>query len=348
MTRKSLSLALILALVFTSAGVANAQALSVLRPGSKGAEVERLQRALATLGYPVKADGVFGPKTSTVVRKVQAASGLKQDGLVGRSTWNAISWSLQLQQMIKQGVYIVQKGDTVASIAARLKVTEKSLIEANSLVTNRSLFAGQALSIPSKAQTTRPVERQPTEPVLAIPSRRVALTFDDVPGAGGLKDILQLLDARGVKATFFLTRDTLLRYREDLALASRTGHMIENHGDVITSTSGVSAIAADIRAVADTVEQVSGRRSAYFRPLSASVQAPVAEAAAASQHQLVMWSNVGKPDDDLLLKSAQDALFDGAVLRFSLNDPVVLEILPQLLEYMATHGYGAGPLSPSS
>lgn len=341
-------MALILASVLVSAGVAHAQALSVLRPGSKGGEVERLQRALAALGYSVKADGVFGPKTSAAVRKVQAASGLKQDGLVGKNTWSAINSSLSLQQMIRQGVYIVQKGDTLASIAARLKVTEASLIEENSLVANRSLFAGQALSIPSKSRATRAAERPPVEPVLAMQSRRVALTFDDAPGAGSLRDILRLLDASGIKATFFLTRDTLLRYREDLALASRAGHMIENHGGVVSSNAGASVIAADIKAVADTAEEVSGRRSVYFRPLSASVQAPFADAAAAAQHRLVMWSNVGKPDDELLLKSAQDALFDGAVLRFSLNDPRALEILPDLIEYIAAHGYSAGPLGPST
>jgi hypothetical protein len=76
------------------------------------------------------------------------------------------------------------------------------------------------------------------------------------------------------------------------------------------------------------------------------VPAPFAEAAALAGHTVVMWSNIGRPDDDLLLQATQDALFDGAVLRFSLADPHVLAILPELLGHMSSHGYAAGPLRP--
>jgi len=344
--KKVMALAFAMALLVTWAGAANAQALSILKLGAKGAEVQRLQRALAALGFPVKADGVYGQKTSAAVRQVQASSGLKQDGLVGSNTWNAIHSALALQQMIRQGIYIVQRGDTLASIAARLKVSQASLVEANSLVPGRSLFAGQALSIPSKAEQARPVTRPSLEPVLAGPARQVALTFDDTPSSAYLRDVLRLLDSRNTKATFFVSHATLLEYERDLRAAARAGHTIENHGGTIDKSSGIPLMASDIKSVADLIERVGGRRSTYFRPLSAAVPAPFAEAAALAGHTVVMWSNIGKPDDDLLLQATQDTLFDGAVLRFSLNDPKVLAILPELLDYMASHGYAAGPLGP--
>ncbi|MDP2859386.1 MAG: polysaccharide deacetylase family protein, partial [Bacillota bacterium] len=301
--KRVIALALAIALVVTWAGAANAQALSVLKLGAKGPEVERLQRALTALGHPVKADGVYGQKTGAAVRKVQASSGLKQDGLVGKSTWNAINSALALQQMIRQGIYIVQRGDTLPSIAARLKVSQASLIEANSLVPGRMLFAGQALSIPSKSEQARTVTRPSWEPVLAGPARQVALTFDDTPSAACLRDVLRLLDVRNIKATFFLTHATLLEYKQDLQEAARAGHTIENHGGATGNSSGASVISADISAVASVIERVSGRRSTFFRPLSAAVPAPFAEAAALAGHTVVMWSNIGRPDDDLLLQA---------------------------------------------
>ncbi|TVQ18958.1 MAG: peptidoglycan-binding protein [Leptolyngbya sp. DLM2.Bin15] len=63
----------------------------VLRRGSSGAPVERLQRALQDLGYydgPIT--GFFGALTETAVRQFQADSGLPTDGIVGASTETAL------------------------------------------------------------------------------------------------------------------------------------------------------------------------------------------------------------------------------------------------------------------
>ena len=63
----------------------------VLRKGSKGPDVARLQLALANLGFdPGPKDGIFGPKTDAAVRAYQAARGLVVDGIVGPKTWGAI------------------------------------------------------------------------------------------------------------------------------------------------------------------------------------------------------------------------------------------------------------------
>lgn len=61
-----------------------------LRRGSRGEDVERLQRALANAGFAVAADGVFGPDTETAVKGFQTAEGLAADGVVGRLTWQAL------------------------------------------------------------------------------------------------------------------------------------------------------------------------------------------------------------------------------------------------------------------
>lgn len=69
---------------------------SALRVGSRGDDVEGLQKRLSELGYmshdgrPLKADGHFGPSTQEAVRSFQRASGLGDDGVVGRSTLMAL------------------------------------------------------------------------------------------------------------------------------------------------------------------------------------------------------------------------------------------------------------------
>lgn len=68
-----------------------AQGRPVLRRGSRGEMVGRLQRALRTLGFMVAADDDFGAGTEVAVAAFQRQSGLAPiDGIVGAATWEAL------------------------------------------------------------------------------------------------------------------------------------------------------------------------------------------------------------------------------------------------------------------
>lgn len=63
--------------------------MKVLKLGSKGKEVEDLQKYLK-----IKVDGDFGPKTETAVKNFQKANKLVADGVVGEKTWNAMGFGI--------------------------------------------------------------------------------------------------------------------------------------------------------------------------------------------------------------------------------------------------------------
>jgi hypothetical protein len=63
----------------------------ILRRGSRGAEVRRIQEWLCLGGWSVRVDGAFGPATERAVRDFQAASGLAADGLAGPRTFAALA-----------------------------------------------------------------------------------------------------------------------------------------------------------------------------------------------------------------------------------------------------------------
>ena len=65
----------------------------VLRRGSSGEAVVRMQQLLIRAGYnfsPWGADGIFGDYTDSIVRAFQAKSGLSADGICGKLTWAAL------------------------------------------------------------------------------------------------------------------------------------------------------------------------------------------------------------------------------------------------------------------
>jgi peptidoglycan hydrolase-like protein with peptidoglycan-binding domain len=63
---------------------------TMLKEGSRGDDVTRLQESLRKLGYDVSVDGIFGKDTDFAVRTLQQSFGYSVDGLVGPGTLQLI------------------------------------------------------------------------------------------------------------------------------------------------------------------------------------------------------------------------------------------------------------------
>ena len=67
-----------------------AASMEMLRKGSTGQGVFRLQQYLSRWGYDIKNDGQFGDKTDNIVRHFQERLFLMIDGVVGSSCWRML------------------------------------------------------------------------------------------------------------------------------------------------------------------------------------------------------------------------------------------------------------------
>jgi N-acetylmuramoyl-L-alanine amidase len=64
---------------------------NLLREGSRGDPVRRLQNGLNSKGFPAgPVDGIFGPRTLLAVISFQQARNLRIDGIAGPQTLNAL------------------------------------------------------------------------------------------------------------------------------------------------------------------------------------------------------------------------------------------------------------------
>ena len=116
--------------------------METMQLGSRGPEVERLQRALAAAGFdPGGTDGSFGPATSTALIAFQTRHGLRPDGSVDPATAAALNISDTTKPPKKQvdspipaiTVEMVLKmfPDTpVHNIEAHLPIVLNALVEA--------------------------------------------------------------------------------------------------------------------------------------------------------------------------------------------------------------------------
>lgn len=67
------------------------QSEPVLRRGSHGLPVRRMQYRMQAFGYQISnVDGRFGPSTESAVRDLQADRSLTVDGVVGPRTWAVV------------------------------------------------------------------------------------------------------------------------------------------------------------------------------------------------------------------------------------------------------------------
>ena len=124
-------------------------------------------------------------------------------------------------------------------------------------------------------------------------SARVALTFDDGPGPATPR-LLDVLRAKGVRATFFLLGQNLERSRETAIRLAREGHVLGNHSwthpkaDAISEAAFVEEIRRTDQLLADL------RRSAGLADLPGPFPVRLPYGPAASDPRLRALASIGR------------------------------------------------------
>jgi len=97
---------------------------------------------------------------------------------------------------------------------------------------------------------------------------RVALTFDDGPDASVTPALLELLRARGARATFFVVTDKAQTNRELIKRMVADGHEVALHCDRHDrlTTVPVRELRRRLRDARMALESITGERVRYFRP----------------------------------------------------------------------------------
>ena len=190
-------------------------------------------------------------------------------------------------------------------------------------------------------------------PDCAVARGEIALTFDDGPDAEVTPRVLDLLEAHGVRATFFCIAEQAARHPELLREIARRGHAVENHSRGHQPTFallGLDGIRREITAAQHTLAELTGRPPRFFRP-PAGFHSPLLDPVLHDMGlKLVSWTRRGfdtrNADVDFVAErllrglAAGDILLlhDGHSARTSNGAPVVLEVLPRLLDAAQRQG----------
>ena len=180
------------------------------------------------------------------------------------------------------------------------------------------LFAGFSLyvyawSIPTLQLFSPAVLRGPRN------ENRIALTFDDGPCAGYTEQILDLLRARSVKATFFVCGRNVERSPETLRRIHSEGHTIGNHtySHPFPFFRSRAFFARQIDLTQAAIERVTGLRPKFFRPPFGARWLGLQPVLESRGMRLVNWSDTGydwKLETDGIVRTALAHLSAGSII----------------------------------
>lgn len=183
---------------------------------------------------------------------------------------------------------------------------------------------------------------------LPVTDKRVWLTIDDGPSAE-TPAILDLLDAHGAKATFFLVGDRARAHAEHVREIVRRGHDIGNHSNTHPTSRfwrlSPRRMAHEIEQAQETLTEITGVRPRWFRAVVGMANPFVAAALRRNGLARVAWSARGFDgafgDPVGVVRRVRRKLAPGAIVLTHENSAHGrnLEVVSALLEMLDAEGY---------
>lgn len=212
---------------------------------------------------------------------------------------------------------------------------------------------GVGVAFPVSGVFARPLHR-------GVSGRReIALTFDDGPDARWTPAILDLLDARNQRATFFVIGQRAAVEPELLREIARRGHELANHTwshSYLTPFMRPGALADELRRTNAVIQSATGRSPRWFRPPVGLLSPRVVVGVNRVGLDTVCWTATAR--DGVARTTVEDglsrlapALAPGAILvlhdaRITGDDePAARQILTVLLDRMDALGLRSVTLS---
>jgi peptidoglycan/xylan/chitin deacetylase (PgdA/CDA1 family) len=190
-------------------------------------------------------------------------------------------------------------------------------------------------------------------PPLGYAKGHVALTFDDGPDPDVTPIVLDLLDRYAAKASFFCIGRRAAAHPEIVRDIIRRGHSVENHSyrhPYAFACYLPSALRREIEKTQTVIHALTSSRPAFFRA-PAGLRSPLLDPVMTrSELRYVSWTRRGfdcfSRNPAAVLKrlirglAAGDVLLlhDGSCTRTRSGEPIVLAVLPPLLEHLTQRG----------
>jgi peptidoglycan-N-acetylglucosamine deacetylase len=179
------------------------------------------------------------------------------------------------------------------------------------------------------------------------PEPVVALTFDDGPTARFTSEVLDLLDERQVKATFFVVGRALERDPEVGRQIVDAGHELGNHSYSHTPLilRPLSSIREEIERTDGLIRQAGHQGEIYFRPPNGKKLILLPYYLAATGRKTIMWTIAPEPapyEADVIVARVLERARPGSIILLHVMYESRVEsraALPGIIDGLQARGY---------
>lgn len=197
-------------------------------------------------------------------------------------------------------------------------------------------------------------------PAAAVARGEVAITIDDGPNPDVTPQVLALLALHGARATFFCIGAQAQAHEALCQRLVAEGHEVGNHGQqhrLDCALMGLGGWRREVGEGVNTLARVTGQRPIFYRAVAGLRNPWLSPVLVETGLQLASWTRRGFDtrcgDAEVVLArltrglAAGDILLlhDGHVAHTPEGQPVILAVLPRLLDELSRRGLKAVTLS---
>ena len=179
----------------------------------------------------------------------------------------------------------------------------------------------------------------------------VALSFDAAWGNEDTQTLIDILNARQVRATFFVVGDWAERYPESVEALSQAGHEVMNHSSHHAHFSQLSSeeIKSDLNACNEKISAITGVSPSLFRCPYGEYDDHVIQAVRENGMTAVQWDVDSLDWKGISASEIRDRVLKnvrpGSIVLFHNAAEHTPEALPEILDSLLRDGYTIVPVS---
>jgi len=184
-------------------------------------------------------------------------------------------------------------------------------------------------------------------PQYPLPTRRLALTFDDFPSDGLSNQLLTVLRENEAPATFFVIGHKGRKSPDLLRQAVAEGHVLGNHTYSHTrlGAAGRQQTQREIVRCSEVIESVTGWGTRYFRPPGGQTNASMPGVLKGLGMRMVMWNAAAAdyenpPPQKIVADVLKNTgLRDGVIVNLHDGHLPTIRAMPELIHQLRLRGF---------
>lgn len=203
----------------------------------------------------------------------------------------------------------------------------------------------------SRAMRTMAVQEKRPIYSVDMDEKKVSLGINCAWDNADIPQLIEILEAENIKASFFVVGDWCDRYPESVKALYDAGHEIGTHSDTHADMAKLDrdGILRELRTSADKIQAVTGERPILFRPPSGSYNTLVIETAEEEGFYPIQWNcdsiDYRNPTADEMQTRILKKLRPGSITLFHSGAKNTPAALPQIIAAIRAEGYEFVPVS---